>query len=174
MVNQLEKLRKKLVPDKAPATPPKQEAERLFPNPDIGLCAQQVQELYCIETLARVDVLCLDKTGTITEGTMDCKDLVLPDDSFEADAPKALASLVAALEDRNATFSAIKKTYSDPTPWAATKTAPFSSRTKWSGATFEGQGTYILGAAASADCVFVCITFLPYAQNKGSIFVEKV
>ena len=83
-----------------------------------------VQELYCIETLARVDVLCLDKTGTITEGTMDCKDLVLLDDSFEADAPKALASLVAALEDRNATFSAIEKAYSDPTPWAATKQPP--------------------------------------------------
>ncbi len=106
-----------------------------------------VQELYCIETLARVDVLCLDKTGTITEGTMTCKELVLLDESYKADAPKALASLVCALEDRNATFSAIEKAYSDPTPWTATKTAPFSSRTKWSGATFEAQGTYILGAA---------------------------
>ena len=106
-----------------------------------------VQELYCIETLARVDVLCLDKTGTITEGTMECTDTAVLDDSFAEDIPKALASLVAALEDRNATFSAIAAKYSDPTPWRAEKAAPFSSRTKWSGATFEGHGTYILGAA---------------------------
>ena len=106
-----------------------------------------VQELYCIETLARVDVLCLDKTGTITEGTMNCTDAVLLDDDYAEAVPKALASLVAALEDRNATFTAIAAQYTDPTPWHAAHTAPFSSRTKWSGATFEGQGTYILGAA---------------------------
>ena len=106
-----------------------------------------VQELYCIETLARVDVLCLDKTGTITEGTMNCTDAVLLDDDYAEAVPKALASLVAALEDRNATFTAIAARYTDPTPWHAAHTAPFSSRTKWSGATFEGQGTYILGAA---------------------------
>ena len=106
-----------------------------------------VQELYCIETLARVDVLCLDKTGTITEGTMDCTDAILLDETFEANVPKALGSLVAALEDRNATFTAIAAKFSDPAPWRAEKTAPFSSRTKWSGATFAGQGTYILGAA---------------------------
>ena len=106
-----------------------------------------VQELYCIETLARVDVLCLDKTGTITEGTMNCTDTILLDDTFEAAVPKALGSLVAALEDRNATFSAIAAKFSEPAPWRAEKTAPFSSRTKWSGATFAGQGTYILGAA---------------------------
>ena len=106
-----------------------------------------VQELYCIETLARVDVLCLDKTGTITEGTMDCTDTILLDETFEANVPKALGSLVAALEDRNATFTAIAAKFSDPAPWRAEKTAPFSSRTKWSGATFAGQGTYILGAA---------------------------
>ena len=106
-----------------------------------------VQELYCIETLARVDVLCLDKTGTITEGTMKCTDAVLLDDAYEQAVPKALASLTAALEDRNATFAAIAAQYTDPAPWRAEKAAPFSSRTKWSGATFEGQGTYILGAA---------------------------
>ncbi len=106
-----------------------------------------VQELYCIETLARVDVLCLDKTGTITEGTMDCTDAIPLDETFEANVPKALGSLVAALEDRNATFTAIAAKFSDPAPWRAEKTAPFSSRTKWSGATFAGQGTYILGAA---------------------------
>ena len=106
-----------------------------------------VQELYCIETLARVDVLCLDKTGTITEGTMDCKETVVLDDLFEAQVPKALSSLTAALEDHNATFTAIAAKFTDPAPWRAEKAAPFSSRTKWSGATFEGQGTYILGAA---------------------------
>ena len=94
-----------------------------------------VQELYCIETLARVDVLCLDKTGTITEGTMDCKETVVLDELFEAQVPKALASLTAALEDHNATFTAIAAKFTNPAPWRAEKTAPFSSRTKWSGAT---------------------------------------
>jgi cation-transporting ATPase E len=78
---------------------------------------------------------------------MDCTDAVLLDEAYEQNVPKALASLVAALEDRNATFTAIAAKYSDPTPWRAEKAAAFSSRTKWSGATFEGQGTYILGAA---------------------------
>lgn len=106
-----------------------------------------VQELYCIETLARVDVLCLDKTGTITEGTMECTETVTLDDTYAQDIPRALASLVSALEDHNATFTAIAAKYTDPAPWRAVKAAPFSSRTKWSGATFDGHGTYILGAA---------------------------
>lgn len=106
-----------------------------------------VQELYCIETLARVDVLCLDKTGTITEGTMQCTDTVVLEESFAEQIPRALSSLTAALEDRNATFTAIAAAYGSGAAWQAEKTAPFSSRTKWSGATFEGQGTYILGAA---------------------------
>lgn len=83
-----------------------------------------VQELYCIETLARVDVLCLDKTGTITEGTMDCKETVVLDELFEAQVPKALASLTAALEDHNATFTAIAAKFTDPAPWARRKNSP--------------------------------------------------
>jgi cation-transporting ATPase E len=106
-----------------------------------------VQELYCIETLARVDTLCLDKTGTITEGTMTLADTIVYDDEAEALIPDALSSLTDALQDRNATFTAIAEKYSGKAPWRAEKTAPFSSRTKWSGATFAGKGTYILGAA---------------------------
>ena len=67
---------------------------------------------------------------------------------FEAQVPKALASLTAALEGiSNATFTAIAAKFTDPAPWRAGKQPHFSSRTKWSGATFEDQGTYILGAA---------------------------
>lgn len=106
-----------------------------------------VQELYCIETLARVDTLCLDKTGTITEGTMTLAETIVYDDNAETLIPEALSSLTEALQDRNATFSAIAEKYSEKTDWTAEKIAPFSSRTKWSGATFSGRGTFILGAA---------------------------
>ena len=71
-----------------------------------------VQELYCIETLARVDVLCLDKTGTITEGTMEVTDVLPLHDTTNEELNIALGSLIHALEDDNPTFNAVK-TYCD-------------------------------------------------------------
>lgn len=105
-----------------------------------------VQELYCIEALARVDTLCLDKTGTLTEGTMEVSKVVPWGNGSLETAEDALRALCRALPDRNATFDAIAKKYGEKSHWKLNKAVPFSSRTKWSGASFEGRGTYVIGA----------------------------
>ncbi|MEF9918904.1 MAG: cation-translocating P-type ATPase [Eubacterium sp.] len=111
----------------------------------LGRYKTLVQELYCIETLARVDVLCLDKTGTITEGVMEVKSIDLINNI--KDPAKALRALVNTLKDDNSTFLAIKDSFSGERPkWNATKIVPFSSARKWSGANFGSEGTYIMGA----------------------------
>ncbi|MEV0231163.1 HAD-IC family P-type ATPase [Nonomuraea sp. NPDC050786] len=104
-----------------------------------------VQELPAIEGLARVDVLCLDKTGTLTAGGMDL-DRVLPlrDGHPIEDALAALAHL-----DRhpNATAEAVRARYPAPEDgWTAATTVPFSSARKWSGADFGERGAWVLGA----------------------------
>ncbi|MCH5325260.1 MAG: HAD-IC family P-type ATPase [Eubacterium sp.] len=102
------------------------------------------QDLYCVETLARVDVLCLDKTGTITEGSMEVTD-VIPLDS--SDPAEALTALMTALNDKNPTYDAIKASYPDISGLKCVGSLPFSSAKKWSLAEFDGKGTYIMGAA---------------------------
>ncbi len=105
-----------------------------------------VQELYCIETLARVDTLCLDKTGTLTEGSMEVKDF-LPVNRTKAEMKNILANLAMASEDENATMEAIKKYFSKPdNKWIASKKIAFSSQMKWSGVAFEKEGSFVLGA----------------------------
>ena len=105
-----------------------------------------VQELYCIETLARVDVLCLDKTGTITEGTMEVTDVLPLHDTTNEELNIALGSLIHALEDDNPTFNAVK-TYCDQyDKLTCNHIVPFSSARKWSGASFDENGSYIFGA----------------------------
>ena len=106
-----------------------------------------VQELYCIETLARVDVLCLDKTGTITEGCMEVADVVPFGDSEKDIAEDALRALTNALDDTNATFLALHEKYGGQSEMKADKIIPFASEKKWSGAHFENGGTYLMGAA---------------------------
>ncbi|HEY5537447.1 MAG TPA: HAD-IC family P-type ATPase [Acetobacterium sp.] len=104
-----------------------------------------VQELYCIETLARVDVLCLDKTGTITEGNMEVLSLEILQN--EKNPVQGLRALVANLKDDNATFKALKDYFKgEPPQWRCEKIVPFSSARKWSGANFGGFGTYVIGA----------------------------
>jgi cation-transporting ATPase E len=107
-----------------------------------------VQELPAIEGLARVSVVCLDKTGTLTEGAMDVTDVV----ELERGLPigDALGALGSVDERPNASLQAIIERYPAPAGWIATETAPFSSARKWSGATFsEPDGrlsTWLLGA----------------------------
>lgn len=108
-----------------------------------------VQELFCIETLARVDVLCLDKTGTITEGTMVVEDIISEKLSRE-ELGQLLKAYTGALDDNNPTFAAIK-TFAEPFDVSADKYTVvekegFSSAKKRSMVSFEKEGTYYLGA----------------------------
>lgn len=105
------------------------------------------QELYCVENLARVDVLCLDKTGTLTTGELTVTGL-LPSPGFDGSRLKeALAALLAATEDQNPTARALAS-YAGPSPnWAVKKAAPFRPDRKWSGGSFENGETWCLGAA---------------------------
>ena len=105
-----------------------------------------VQEMYCIETLARVDVLCLDKTGTLTADSMNVTD-VISFGSSEDEIKIALSSVVNASEEINATLDAIESYTKNVNPIKATSFSQFSSETKWSGGSFENGKTYIFGAA---------------------------
>jgi cation-transporting ATPase E len=104
-----------------------------------------VQNLYCIETLARVDVLCLDKTGTITEGSMQVAETMCLD-CTEEELNEGMTALACALSDTNPTFAAVKEHWSGESPLRAADTVPFSSARKWSGANFGEKGTYVMGA----------------------------
>ena len=161
-----------------------------------------VQELYCIETLARVDTLCLDKTGTITEGTMKVEDVQLydtaqttvvqhtatfdpetgePVQNVSALKPEVTVSaekengqiqetvnsetvsqeerqklqeidhimgnMMSVLHDQNATADALRKRFPSRNDLQLIHAIPFSSDRKYSGAVFEGRGTYLMGAA---------------------------
>ncbi|MER6946581.1 HAD-IC family P-type ATPase [Nonomuraea sp. NPDC000554] len=104
-----------------------------------------VQELPAIEGLARVNVLCLDKTGTLTAGGMDLDQVLRLRDDQPVD--DALAALAGADHRPNATALAIQARYDAvPDGWAATATVPFSSARKWSGADFGRHGAWVLGA----------------------------
>lgn len=158
-----------------------------------------VQELYCIETLARVDTLCLDKTGTITEGTMKVEDVQLyekgqvteqkaisisaENDSTDAEIAEEsvqaedvetmnsetktqeaaeaseaykqklqeidhiMGNLMSVLHDQNATADALRDRFPAKSDLKLVHAIPFSSDRKYSGAVFEGRGTYLMGAA---------------------------
>ncbi len=105
-----------------------------------------VQDMNCIETLARVDVLCVDKTGTITEADMEVENLV-PLGDTQAEALEAiLTAMYGPVEPDNATARAIRELFHGDSGWVAEKRIPFSPETKWSAAVFEGRGAYLVGA----------------------------
>lgn len=133
-----------------------------------------VQELYCIETLARVDTLCLDKTGTITEGTMcvervepyvstgrvetaatepesaespEAEEQVQTDPAFTDDIDTIMGNMMYVLKDQNATIDALRKHFPAKQDMTLEHVIPFSSDRKYSGAVFEEKGTYLMGAA---------------------------
>lgn len=106
-----------------------------------------VQELYCIETLARVDTLCLDKTGTLTEGRMEVKDFI-PINCDKKEMENILANIAKFSEDENPTIQAIKAYFSTKleSEFTVKNKIAFSSKAKWSGINFENKGSYIIGA----------------------------
>ncbi|ANS66039.1 integral membrane ATPase [Streptomyces lincolnensis] len=109
-----------------------------------------VQELPAIEGLARVDTVCLDKTGTLTEGGMDVTELRPLQGTDEAYVRKVLGALGESDPRPNASLKAIIDAYPDAEDWRCTESLPFSSARKYSGASFsEGNGesgTWLLGA----------------------------
>ncbi len=104
-----------------------------------------VQDLYSIETLARVDVLCLDKTGTITEGSMQVEKEQMFSEKY-GNVEDILGNMVKALGPNNATFEAFEKHYKQKNEFEVIKTVPFSSARKWSAVNFGINGTFIVGA----------------------------
>ncbi|MCZ0731751.1 cation-translocating P-type ATPase [Mycolicibacterium iranicum] len=102
-----------------------------------------VNELPAIEGLARVDVVCADKTGTLTENGMRVSDVKNIDDLGVADV---LAQLAADDARPNASMSAIAEAYKMPPGWTATAIAPFKSATKWSGTSYGEHGNWVIGA----------------------------
>jgi cation-transporting ATPase E len=105
-----------------------------------------VQELSAIETLARVDMLCLDKTGTITEGRMQVDGVEPLGGASAEETKKILAALSASLDDGTPTMTAVKNAFAEPPAWVCGKQIAFSSARKWSGASFGSDGSYVLGA----------------------------
>ena len=106
-----------------------------------------VNELPAIEGLARVDVVCADKTGTLTENGMRLSDVTaLESLDAQPTIADALASLAADDPRPNASMQAIAEAYGTPPGWTATATAPFRSASKWSGASYAEHGNWVIGA----------------------------
>ncbi|WP_291580181.1 HAD-IC family P-type ATPase [Clostridium sp. UBA6640] len=105
-----------------------------------------VQELPATEVLARVDVLCLDKTGTITEGRLKVADIMPLENSNINDIEEILAGIVHGSPSINPTQQAILEKYKDKPELKIKNKIPFSSEKKWSGVEFEEKGAWVLGA----------------------------
>ena len=105
-----------------------------------------VQDMNCIETLARVDVLCVDKTGTITEPRMEVENVIPLTD----DPPEWLEEILGALytggEEENDTGRAMAEIFGGHSSWTCKKYIPFTSAAKWGGAVFEDHGAFLAGA----------------------------
>ncbi|HEL2550690.1 cation-translocating P-type ATPase [Streptococcus suis] len=114
----------------------------------LGMKNVLVQEMYSVETLARVDVLCLDKTGTITQGKMTVENLLPLNNHYSLDTiQQILATYIQTSEDTNSTAQAIRKEYGDlEHHYKASHIIPFSSDRKWGAMIIENIGRIFLGA----------------------------
>jgi len=107
-----------------------------------------IHEMAAIETLARVDVLCVDKTGTVTSPDMRVQEVVyLDEENFSRQRVEdILNACYTALDADNDTARAMAQRFHRPTRWPVERTVPFTSATKWSAVVFKGQGSYVIGA----------------------------
>jgi cation-transporting ATPase E len=105
-----------------------------------------VQDLYSLEMLARIDVLCLDKTGTITDGRMKVNDCILLANPQNYTISEIMGSMLAELKDNNQTSTALLNHFGSSKVLSAVKTIPFSSKRKFSAVTFKDAGTFAFGA----------------------------
>lgn len=119
-----------------------------------------VQELYCIETLARVDTLCLDKTGTITQGKMKVVRLDGLHRTNENELKTVLCEFYSAMPDDNATANAVRD-YVGTRQIQAAQTIPFSSARKASGVQFDNGDAYVIGA-------------YPFVVNETDPYIEEI
>ncbi len=104
-----------------------------------------VQDLYSLEMLARVDTICFDKTGTITDGKMNVKELA-PIRESNIDYEKIIGAMLGALKDNNQTAIALYEKFGENNEYNVEAILPFNSARKLSAVTFKGLGTYAFGA----------------------------
>ena len=105
-----------------------------------------VQQLYCMETLARVDVICLDKTGTLTEGRMQVVDFTPVEKHTKEEMEEIMNAFAENSLDTNATMIAIKEHFTKKSTWKKSKAIAFSSERKFSAISFKDKEAYYLGA----------------------------
>lgn len=105
-----------------------------------------VQDMYSLEMLARVNVLCLDKTGTITDGRMTVGDCMILNNDLDYSVDEIMGSMLSALDDNNQTSIALQARFGTSAVMQATQILPFSSQRKLSAVTFGQLGTFCFGA----------------------------
>ncbi len=105
-----------------------------------------VQNIYSLETLAHVDTLCLDKTGTITDGHLKVRSRIPMMDFSQGEADRLIGSYMAACDDNNATFCALKEVFPGDLLYLPVHKISFSSKRKWGSVSFQDVGTVFVGA----------------------------
>ena len=123
-----------------------------------------VQDLYSIESLARSNVLCLDKTGTITDGQMILEQEI---NLSNSDVKSFIGDFLSAFEDKNVTSIALEKTYSPCGKYKVINKIPFSSKRKFSAVEFDNAGVYILGAPEFITTDKVILSKVEEFTNQG-------
>lgn len=126
-----------------------------------------VQDMFSLEMLARVDVLCLDKTGTITDGRMQVIKDIIVSERHPYDIVDIIGTMQSVFDDNNATSSALRAHYIPKRDFTVVKTIPFSSARKYSAVTFSETGTYAIGAPE-----FVLSDLSPFIKEQMEHYVN--